>query len=140
LRFYVALQCEGIRPHESPDEPQSIVLEGPEWEYSRQAADVSESFEAEHRQDASGTQQSPQGGTPISANSSANLIDEPIKCAAAAGCGTREASASDETSCASALTMELAQTIAQYLMLSKNKQKHEPYPRRTPRIRVKHFP
>src|SRR5438132_1486720 len=52
LRFYVALQCEGIRPDESPDEPESIVLAGPGWRYSRRTTDVSEpESAAEHWQD-----------------------------------------------------------------------------------------
>ena len=38
LRFYTALQCAQIRVHESPDDPETILLAGPDWTYTRHAS------------------------------------------------------------------------------------------------------
>jgi hypothetical protein len=36
IRFYVALHCEHIRPYELEADPETVLLVGPGWSYSRQ--------------------------------------------------------------------------------------------------------
>jgi len=126
LRFYVALDCEHIRPYELPDEPETVLLVGPGWSYSRHDGAVNELDNWRPGSTIEGGLTRPQPRTPDpSSQLELNLSVQPGNSAAAHPGGPLAATSCDDADCASPATTELAHSLAQLLTRWKKLRKVE---------------
>jgi hypothetical protein len=131
IRFYVALHCEQIRPHEIDADPESVLLVGPGWSYSRQrrieahsdgqppdspgSARVSDPAEPSTE----GLGDTPNDPLQPPPRTDAQLTPKGINATDAAQTAPQAATSSGSADCASPAIAELAHHLAELLILWK---------------------
>ena len=108
LRFYVALETEKIRVHELASDPETVLFVGTGISYGRQDRTVSELDDTEPAPNA---------------QHAAHISAQPINSYAAAPSTPLAATSCDASDCTSPAITELAQRLAQLLIVWKKSRK-----------------
>jgi hypothetical protein len=128
LRFYAALACARIRPYEVDDDAEAIVLVGPGWSYCRRDGHAAEASAAEADLITQQALSAPDTvATEVAPKVDANLSPQPLNPFINSEAADRDDPPAT-TSCggddsASPTTLELAQRLAQLLILWRKSRK-----------------